>query len=98
MSTIETDQYKICKYLDEQYRIIGLPLDEFIPLAIILVMSFLFKLLIVGILLMVVCWRLMRHFKKGMGSAALLVSIYWHMCGSQAAFRALPDSTKRYWV
>lgn len=95
-----SDQYVIFKYLDEERRILGLPLDEFIPITLLIIFGFMTKLLIVGILASGLLFAFMRNLKKNRGRCALLSLIYWN--GNESAgktlFPSFPPSAERYWV
>lgn len=94
---MKADHYRINRYLDEQRRLIGLALDECIPMLMFLVLGFCLRQIMVSIILMMGWFVLIRILKKGKGSAALLVTLYWHMVGSPYCFQGLPDSTQRVW-
>ncbi len=94
---MKTERYQINRYLDEQRRLLGLALDECIPMIGLFVVCFFMKAMIIGLMLMALWLVLMRALKRGRGSAALFITWYWHMAGSAQLFRGLPNSTQRVW-
>ena len=93
-------KYQIYKYLDEEKRLVGLPIDEVIPIGLVLIIAFLMKMLLVGILLAAAIFGAIRGLKKNRGRCALLSIIYWNgndLVG-KTIFRSFPPSSKRYWV
>lgn len=97
---IMDSKYQIYKYLDEEKRIVGLTLDEFIPILLVFIIAFLAKLLLVGILVAAAIFSVMRSIKKKRGRCALLSLIYWNSNKSvgKLLFSAFPPSSKRYWI
>lgn len=96
----EMDKYIILKYLDEERRILGLPIDEFIPITVIIVFGFIAKFLMLGILLSAVLFASVRSIKKNRGRCALMALIYWNGNESvgKTLFRSFPKSSDRYWI
>lgn len=94
------DKYIIFKYLDEEKRILGLPLDEFIPIASLITFGFIAKFLLLGIFLSAALFGFMRSLKKNRGRCALLSIIYWNGNDSvgKTLFPSFPASSDRYWV
>lgn len=92
--------YVVCKTLDQPTRIIGLPLDEFIPAAFLAVLFFALGKVIISILLCVFVVILMRLMKKGQGSGWLMNVCYWNLPGfmMQSVLRFTPQSHNRDWV
>lgn len=94
------DKYLIFKYLDEETRFVGLPLDEFIPVVFFIVFGFVAKLLILGILFAASTVFFLKSLKKKRGRSALLYMIYWH--GNESVgntlFPSFPKSTERYFI
>lgn len=93
-------KYQIYKYLDEEKRIVGLTIDEVIPVGFVLIMAFLLKILLLGILMAAALFSLVRHLKKNRGRCALLSVIYWNTNETvgKMIFHSFPPASKRYWV
>lgn len=96
----DQNKYLIFKYLDEETRVIGLPLDEFIPAVLFVVFGFFVKILPLGILCAVASVMFLKHLKKNRGKSALLFILYWHgneMVG-KTLFPSFPKSTERDFI
>lgn len=95
----EINQYVICSCLDGDWRIMGLTLDELIPMLLFCLIGFLAKILMIMLVLAGAWYYGLRLLKKGQGSAALLLLFYRHASPEMAKslFRAFPSYTKRYW-
>lgn len=94
------DKYQICKLLDDQIRIIGLPLDEFIPVASIMLLAFILKMAIWGVIGGGIILMLVRIAKRGHGSGWLFYKIFWY--APAVIFKAFlfktPASSLRHWL
>ena len=95
----EGDKYNFPETMNQQNRYLGLPIDELIVTAPILVLGVLNNLslelgVIAGIL-----WFIVRYLKKGQGSYWLLNFCYWHLPSLlfKVTFRQIPDSSFRHW-
>ena len=95
----EGDKYNFPETMNQQGRYLGLPIDELIVTAPLLVLGVLNNLslelgAIAGIL-----WFIVRYLKKGQGSYWLLNFCYWHLPSllSKVTFRQIPDSSFRHW-
>lgn len=93
----DQNKYIIFKYLDEETRIVGLPLDEFIPVVIFIAFGFLSKLLMFGILCAALTVLFLKKLKRSRGKSALLAILYWHGNESvgKTIFPSFPKSTDR---
>lgn len=98
--TDENAKYIMLQYLDEEEKIIGLPIDEFIPVACILVLCFVCKMLLTGTIIAFFVIKIMRHLKQSQGKRFLFILVYWH--GSdwvgKTIFQSFPKSTERYFI
>lgn len=98
--TDEAAKYIMLQYLDEEEKIIGLPIDEFIPSVCILVLSFICKMLLTGVIIAFVIIKIMRQLKRSQGKGFLFILAYWH--GSEwvgkTLFQSFPKSTERYFI
>ncbi|HGH4646793.1 type IV conjugative transfer system protein TraL [Enterobacter roggenkampii] len=95
----EGDKYNFPETMNQQDRYLGLPIDELIVTAPLLILGVLNNLslelgVIAGIL-----WFIVRYLKKGQGSYWLLNFCYWHLPSLlfKATFRQIPDSSFRHW-
>lgn len=96
----ESIKYVMLKYLDEEEKIMGLPVDEFIPVSLILLFSFICKILFVGLVLSFLTVKLMRHFKHNQGRGFLFIVCYWNLNAEvgKALFSSFPSATERYYI
>jgi conjugal transfer pilus assembly protein TraL len=92
--------YLVCKTLDQPVRLIGLPLDEFIPTVILGGLFFSLGKVITALVLMVLVVIAMRVMKKGQGSGWLLNLSYWYLPTwiTQSFLRFVPASKHREWI
>ncbi|MCX7125446.1 MAG: type IV conjugative transfer system protein TraL [Gammaproteobacteria bacterium] len=74
----EDKKYIILKFLDEEEKILGLPIDECIPVVGIIIIGFLAKFLIISIVLAFIVTKLMRRAKHSNGKGFLFVLAYWN--------------------
>jgi len=95
----EDDKYYFPETLNQQDRYLGLPLDELIIVAPLILLGVLNDMsteltIIAGLL-----WALVRYLKKGQGSYWLLNFCYWYLPTLlfKIAFRQIPDSSFRHW-
>ncbi|HFZ0820259.1 TPA: type IV conjugative transfer system protein TraL [Enterobacter cloacae] len=95
----EGDKYNFPETMNQQDRYLGLPIDELIVTAPLLVLGVLNNLslelgVIAGIL-----WFIVRYLKKGQGSYWLLNFCYWRLPSLlfKVTFRQIPDSSFRHW-
>lgn len=96
----ENIKYMMLQYLDEEEKIIGLPIDEFIPVACILVLSFFCKILLTGVIISFCFVKIMRRLKQNKGKGFLYILAYWHgneLVG-KVIFPSFPKSTDRYFI
>jgi conjugal transfer pilus assembly protein TraL len=99
MMNREGDKYYFPETLNQQERYFGLPLDEIIIVAPLVILGVLNNMstelsIIAGLL-----WALIRYMKKGQGSYWLLNFCYWHLPSQlfKISFRQIPDSSFRHW-
>jgi conjugal transfer pilus assembly protein TraL len=89
----EEDKYNFPETMNQQDRYLGLPIDELIvtaPLLLGVLNNLSVELgVIAGIL-----WFIVRYLKKGQGSYWLLNFCYWHLPSLlfKVTFRQIPDS------
>lgn len=95
----EEDKYYFPETLNQQERYFGLPLDEIIIVAPLVILGVLNNMstelsIIAGLL-----WASVRYLKKGQGSYWLLNFCYWHLPSLlfKITFRKIPDSSFRHW-
>lgn len=94
------DKYRFPKTLSEQTRILGLPLDEFIPAALSGGILMLNKSYMFGMVVAVVLWQAIRIAKRGKSSKWLYNWCYWHLPIEllRVVYRIIPDSSFRKWI
>lgn len=92
--------YIVCKTLDQPARIIGLPMDEFILMAIVSSVFFILGKPILAMILGLLTIISIRVMKRGQGSGWLINIIYWYMPDFmlKAFIRFTPPSHKREWI
>lgn len=95
-----TDKYRFPKCLDEEKRVVGLPLDEAIVVIGVFLVSFYLGMTVVGIVVAAAAWMGLRHLKKGENTFFLLYMSYWTLPKeiSGVLFRKTPTSKIREWV
>jgi len=94
------DKYRFPKTLSEQTRILGLPLDEFIPAALSGGILMLNKSYMFGMVVAVVLWQAIRIAKRGKSSKWLYNWCYWYLPIEllRVVYRIIPDSSFRKWI
>lgn len=94
----ETDEHQICRALDERMTIMGLGLEEFIPLFGVFLLSFLTHTLLVGMVLMVLVFAGFKHLKRR-GAWVLWVYIFRHSTDQlgRLVLPGCPSPTIRHW-
>ncbi|EHF4936995.1 type IV conjugative transfer system protein TraL [Enterobacter hormaechei] len=94
------DKYRFPKTLSEQARILGLPLDEFIPAAVFGGILMLNKSYMFGMIVAVVLWQLIRTAKRGKSSKWLYNWCYWYLPIEllRVVYKIIPDSSYRKWI
>ncbi|MCS5452320.1 type IV conjugative transfer system protein TraL [Enterobacter huaxiensis] len=94
------DKYRFPKTLSEQTRIMGLPLDEFIPAALSGGILMLNKSYMFGMVVAVVLWQAIRIAKRGKSSKWLYNWCYWYLPIEllRVVYRIIPDSSFRKWI
>lgn len=71
--------YLVPKTLDAQARVLGLPLDEFIPSIFFAVFFFLLGKVVLSIAIPVITVVLIKMMKQGQGSAWLINLCHWYL-------------------
>ncbi|EFH2718823.1 type IV conjugative transfer system protein TraL [Escherichia coli] len=100
MSGNDLEKFRFPKTLSEQNRIIGLPLDEAIPAAVLVLWGFFAKKYVFGLIIATVVWQLIRAAKRGKSSRWLYNWCYWHLPVElfRVVYRVIPDSSYRIWI
>ncbi|EMA8656793.1 type IV conjugative transfer system protein TraL [Cronobacter sakazakii] len=95
----EDDKYNFPETLNQQSRFIGLPLDEIIIVAPLVILGVIYNMSTVLSFIAGLLWWLVRYLKKGQGSYWLLNFCYWHLPSLifRITFRQIPDSSFRHW-
>ncbi|KAA5971654.1 MULTISPECIES: type IV conjugative transfer system protein TraL [Pantoea] len=100
MEPDNTERYRFPKTLSEQLRVLGLPLDELIPVIPVLAWGFWTHRQLFGLMAACAVWFAIRSAKRGRGSMWLYNVMYWYLPGLRAGtvFRMIPDSSFRQWI
>jgi len=83
----------------KQERYFGLPLDELLIIAPLVILGVLNNMAIELTVVAALLWITVRYLKKGQGSYWLLNFCYWHLPSFlfRVTFRQIPDSSFRHW-
>lgn len=86
--------------LTEQAGPVGLPTDETIALFGPMGWGFWTGQYVTGLVVSVLLWVCLKHFKKGRGTAWLLNACYWYLPSSlfKSMYKVIPDSAYRLWL
>lgn len=79
----------------------GLTLDEFLPIMLIIGLCFFCGSLLTGFVMAGIVWLVIKHFKKGQGPGWLLYLLYWHLplhYLQGLLFVKTPPSSARHWL
>lgn len=88
------------KTLDAQIRLLGLPLDEFIPAFFLAVFFFMLGKVLLSILLPVLSVILVKTMKQGQGSSWLINLCHWYLPKNimMSVVRKTPPSQNREYI
>lgn len=94
------DRYRFPKTLSEQSRFFGMPIDEAIPVLLLVGWGLMSQKNLFGIISAAVVWFVIRSAKRGKGSMWLYNLMYWYLpwLNSMTVFKILPDSSFRQWI
>jgi conjugal transfer pilus assembly protein TraL len=92
--------YLVPKTLDAQVRLLGLPLDEFVPAVFLAGLFFLLGKVLLSIALPVLAIVLMKTMKQGQGSSWLINLCHWHLPQNvmMGLVRKTPPSQNREYI
>ncbi|HED3300264.1 MAG: type IV conjugative transfer system protein TraL [Hafnia sp.] len=95
----EEDKYHFPETLNQQERYFGLPLDEVLIVAPLIILGVLNDMSLELSVVAGLLWALIRYLKKGQGSYWLLNFCYWHLPSLlfKITFQQIPDSSFRHW-
>lgn len=95
----EEDKYHFPETLNQQERYLGLPIDELIVTAPLILLGVLNNMSVELGVIAGLLWFLVRYLKKGQGSYWLLNFCYWNLPSLlfKVTFRQIPDSSFRHW-
>lgn len=93
-------KYRFPKTLGDQLRIIGMPLDEFIPSVPPFLIAIYYKHALGGLIFSVTMWLFIRWLKRGRGSMWLYNLLYWYLPTElfRVVYKVIPDSSFRKWI
>lgn len=94
---MDNQKYINFKWLDQETRILGMPLDESIPLIILCVGGLLLNQLFIGGLLGGGWVVFLKTMKRGNDAAWLISVIYWY-AGIRVFFRKIPSAMFIHWI
>ncbi len=94
------EKYDFPQTMNQQTRILGLPVDEFLIVAPLVGAGIWLSRTGSFCTLAVILWFLIRHLKRGQGSYWLLNAAYWYLptCVFMGFLKCTPDSWKRRWM
>lgn len=94
------DRYRFPKTLSEQSRFFGMPIDEAIPVLLLVGWGLMSQKNLFGIISAAFVWFVIRSAKRGKGSMWLYNLMYWYLpwLNSNTVFKILPDSSFRQWI
>lgn len=94
------DRYRFPKTLSEQSRFFGMPIDEAIPVLLLVGWGLMSQKNLFGIISAAFVWFVIRSAKRGKGSMWLYNLMYWYLpwLNSKTVFKILPDSSFRQWI
>lgn len=92
--------YLVPKTLDTQIRVLGLPLDEFVPAVFLIGFFFLVGKVVLSIVMPILAVVLIRFLKQGQGSSWIINVCYWHLPKyiMSCALRKTPASENREYI
>lgn len=96
----DAQQYLFPETLNQQKRLMGLPIEEAIVVIACAGIGLLCDIFIVMLFVAGALWLLIRHLKKGQGTWWLLNLLYWYLPTVllRLQFRRVPDSANRHWM
>lgn len=97
---MKSELYRVPKSLDLRVRIIGLPIDEFIPAVALAIFFFAAGSIITGFLSAIITIVVIRVLKRGQGGSWLMNVGYWYLPKwvFSFLFRKTPHSQYRQYI
>lgn len=92
--------YRLNHRIDEPARIVGLTIDEALPIIAVLGLALIFGAMVTGFLIAASFYCLMQSIKKGQGSGWLLCLMYWRLPHwvSRCFLKTMPPSHQRFFL
>lgn len=92
--------YAIPKHLNNGKTIVGLPMDEVLPAAILFMLLFVGKHQLAALIVALIWFISLRMLKTQFGENIIALSLYWFSSESISSiiFKRSPSSTRRYWL
>lgn len=93
-------RFRFPQTLTEQMRPVGLPMDETIVLFGPMTWGFYTGESVTYLVVSVLLWVGLKHFKKGKGTGYLINLCYWHLPSAffKGMYKVIPDSSYRLWL
>ncbi|ELY5940698.1 type IV conjugative transfer system protein TraL [Cronobacter malonaticus] len=100
MNEERASRFRFPQTLTEQAGPVGLPLDETVMLFGPMGWGFYTGQYVTGLIVSVLLWACLKHFKKGRGTQWLLNACYWYLPSSlfKSMYKVIPDSAYRLWL
>ncbi|WP_058914190.1 type IV conjugative transfer system protein TraL [Entomohabitans teleogrylli] len=100
MNEERNKRFRFPQTLSEQIRPVGLPLDETVALFGPMTWGLYEGQYVAPLVVSVLLWVALKHFKKGKGSSWLFNACYWYLPGSlfNGMYKVIPDSSFRLWL
>jgi len=87
-----SDKYTVPRHLDDP-ELIGIwTLDEFLALIIPFAWGILAKHIIIGLILAIGCWFLLKKIKAGRATSYVIHAGYWYLPASFSGLKLTPPS------
>lgn len=96
----DIQRYHINQRLDEPRRVIGMTLDEGVPMIALFILGFLIHFPVAGLIASAGAVALIKWVKRGQGTYFLLNICYWHSIHwvSRGVLIKIPPAEKRFWL
>lgn len=97
---MKNERYIIYHRINDPHRILGLPLDEAIPILLVTGLFWYVGAMVAGFMISAVFFVAIRHFKQGQGSGWLKSLAYWFLPDFcfRLSLSMTPASFRRFWI
>ncbi|OEE72835.1 type IV conjugative transfer system protein TraL [Vibrio genomosp. F6] len=92
--------FSVPKHLNKGKRIVGLPIDEVVPAALIFLIFFIAKHQMIGLIIGGAWFSGLRYIKVQFGDNIITLALYWWGTAAvnHSFFKRTPASRRRYWI